>query len=255
MTGDNVYGIIKLVNRNTASDPTNTDYSATSLTGSGDEEILDYSDEFLGLKLTDESDIVLGSGEYSLWLLHWNGSSYEIPSASKIKFKSTDVEDTTANKNISEEFHTTNLHVTGNVKTDSIKILANDEYNDEYMLKYNEALNTLFVGDTDFQGYNVNVSGYNVAIVTEEFGGIFINEQGITIDSGYNGLKIGGGIKTNNTTFNILPDTATTINIGGAATELNIGKSGSAGTTTIKHTTDSTNKDTGALVVRRWCWY
>jgi hypothetical protein len=45
----------------------------------------------------------------------------------------------------------------------------------------------------------------------------------------------GGDITTNQTTFNLLNDTATTLNIGGAATTISIGSTAHTGTTTINN--------------------
>ena len=59
----------------------------------------------------------------------------------------------------------------------------------------------------------------------------------------------GGDIKTNQTTFNLLNNTVTTLNLGGDATTVEIGKSDAAGVISINATKDSTSKTTGALVV------
>jgi len=59
----------------------------------------------------------------------------------------------------------------------------------------------------------------------------------------------GGDIKTNQTTFNLLNSTVTTLNLGGDATTVEIGKSDAIGVISINATKDSTSKTTGALVV------
>jgi len=59
----------------------------------------------------------------------------------------------------------------------------------------------------------------------------------------------GGDIKTNQTEFNLLNSTVTTLNFGGAATSIEIGKNDAAGVISINSTKDSTSKTTGALVV------
>ena len=59
----------------------------------------------------------------------------------------------------------------------------------------------------------------------------------------------GGDIKTNQTTFNLLNSTVTTLNLGGDATAVEIGKSDAAGVISINATKDSTSTTTGALVV------
>jgi len=59
----------------------------------------------------------------------------------------------------------------------------------------------------------------------------------------------GGDIKTNQTTFNLLNSTVTTLNLGGDATSIEIGKDDSNGVISINATKDSTSSTTGALVV------
>ena len=59
----------------------------------------------------------------------------------------------------------------------------------------------------------------------------------------------GGDIKTNQTTFNLLNNTVTTLNLGGDATTVEIGKSDAAGVISINATKDSNSTTTGALVV------
>ena len=59
----------------------------------------------------------------------------------------------------------------------------------------------------------------------------------------------GGDIKTNQTTFNLLNSTVTTLNLGGDATAVEIGKSDAAGVISINATKDSNSTTTGALVV------
>jgi hypothetical protein len=59
----------------------------------------------------------------------------------------------------------------------------------------------------------------------------------------------GGDIKTNQSTFNLLNTTVTTLNLGGAATSIEIGKNDATGIISINSTKDSTSKTTGALVV------
>ncbi len=58
----------------------------------------------------------------------------------------------------------------------------------------------------------------------------------------------GGDLTTNQTTFNLLNSTATTINFGGASTAMTIGAN-AAGTVTIRNNTDATSTATGSLVV------
>lgn len=65
----------------------------------------------------------------------------------------------------------------------------------------------------------------------------------------------GGDIFTNQTTFNLVNTTATTINFGGAGTNITIGASGSGATTvrnkfTVTDTTNATSTITGAISVR-----
>lgn len=59
----------------------------------------------------------------------------------------------------------------------------------------------------------------------------------------------GGDIKTNQTTFNLLNSTVTTLNLGGNATTIEIGKNDATGVISINSTKDSTSTTTGALVV------
>jgi hypothetical protein len=59
----------------------------------------------------------------------------------------------------------------------------------------------------------------------------------------------GGDIKTNQTTFNLLNSTVTTLNLGGNATTIEIGKNDATGVININATKDSTSTTTGALVV------
>jgi len=59
----------------------------------------------------------------------------------------------------------------------------------------------------------------------------------------------GGDIKTNQTEFNLLNSTVTTLNLGGNATTIEIGKNDATGVISINSTKDSTSKTTGALVV------
>jgi hypothetical protein len=75
----------------------------------------------------------------------------------------------------------------------------------------------------------------------------------------------GGSLTSNNTTFNLLNTTVTTLNLAGAGTLINIGASTGTtaiknngtvagtlvvtGSTTVNSTTDSTSKDSGSLVV------
>ena len=59
----------------------------------------------------------------------------------------------------------------------------------------------------------------------------------------------GGDIKTNQTTFNLLNSTVATLNLGGDATSIEIGKDDSNGVISINATKDSTSSTTGALVV------
>ena len=59
----------------------------------------------------------------------------------------------------------------------------------------------------------------------------------------------GGDIKTNQTTFNLLNSTVTTLNLGGDATTVDIGKSDATGVININATKESTSSTTGALVV------
>jgi hypothetical protein len=59
----------------------------------------------------------------------------------------------------------------------------------------------------------------------------------------------GGDIKTNQSTFNLLNNTVTTLNLGGDATTVEIGKSDAAGVISINATKDSNSTTTGALVV------
>ena len=58
----------------------------------------------------------------------------------------------------------------------------------------------------------------------------------------------GGDLTTNQTTFNLLNSTATTINFGGASTAMTVGAN-AAGTVTIRNNTDATSTATGGLVV------
>tara|TARA_S200002703_G_scaffold60232_1_gene52137 strand:- start:463 stop:3477 length:3015 start_codon:yes stop_codon:yes gene_type:complete len=59
----------------------------------------------------------------------------------------------------------------------------------------------------------------------------------------------GGDIKTDQTTFNLLNSTVTTLNLGGDATTIEIGKNDATGVISINATKDSTSTTTGALVV------
>lgn len=59
----------------------------------------------------------------------------------------------------------------------------------------------------------------------------------------------GGDIKTNQSTFNLLNSTVTTLNLGGNATAIEIGKNDVNGVISINATKDSTSSTTGALVV------
>lgn len=59
----------------------------------------------------------------------------------------------------------------------------------------------------------------------------------------------GGDIKTNQTEFNLLNSTVTTLNFVGAATSIEIGKNDINGVISINATKDSTSSTTGALVV------
>ena len=59
----------------------------------------------------------------------------------------------------------------------------------------------------------------------------------------------GGDIKTDQTTFNLLNSTVTTLNLGGDATTIEIGKNDASGVISINATKDSTSTTTGALVV------
>jgi hypothetical protein len=58
----------------------------------------------------------------------------------------------------------------------------------------------------------------------------------------------GGDLTTNQTTFNLVNTTATTVNLAGAGTTLSVGAT--SGTTTFNSTTTSTDADTGAVVVK-----
>ena len=63
------------------------------------------------------------------------------------------------------------------------------------------------------------------------------------------GLNIDGGdVTTNQSSFNLLNDNALSITAFNAATTIGIGST--SGTTTVNHQTQSTDKDTGALVVK-----
>ena len=59
----------------------------------------------------------------------------------------------------------------------------------------------------------------------------------------------GGDIKTNQNTFNLLNTTVTTLNLGGDATAVEIGKNDATSVISINATKDSTSSTTGALVV------
>jgi hypothetical protein len=59
----------------------------------------------------------------------------------------------------------------------------------------------------------------------------------------------GGDIKTDQITFNLLNSTVTTLNLGGDATTIEIGKNDATGVISINATKDSTSTTTGALVV------
>lgn len=82
----------------------------------------------------------------------------------------------------------------------------------------------------------VNFAGAATTVAVGAAGGagvLTIKNDNVVLDGD---LQIkGGDLTTNQTTFNLLNATATTLNVGGAATAVNIGAAGGAGTLTIKN--------------------
>ncbi len=117
-----------------STDGGNTTYKAFTLVGADDVgatvpttgRILDETvssgessvDTFMGLGLQGTQESSLDPGVYGLHLLHKDGETWSvssIPTASKLKFKSTEIEDFTAGKSIYEELNTgkiNNINVT-----------------------------------------------------------------------------------------------------------------------------------------------
>lgn len=102
----------------------------------------------------------------------------------------------------------------------------------------------LFV-NTLTKGTN-NYAVYTAGATQNYFGGLTTFNSNITVN--------GGSIGTNQTTFNIVNSTATTINFGGAGTNITIGATTGATTirndTTVTSTTQASSTLTGALEVR-----
>lgn len=65
--------------------------------------------------------------------------------------------------------------------------------------------------------------------------------------------SVAAALTTDRTTFNLIDDTATTINFGGEATNVQIGDGGTSSSVTINGTTTSTTRSTGALIVAGGC--
>ena len=88
--------------------------------------------------------------------------------------------------------------------------------------------------------------------ITTTGGDLFVN-NGLSVGGAatvVGDLNVDGGdIKTNQTTFNLLNSTVTTLNLGGDATTVDIGKSDATGVININATKESTSSTTGALVV------
>ena len=98
-------------------------------------------------------------------------------------------------------------------------------------------------GANEFSAMELDVTSTTTALlsVTGDIAGATIVASG---DVSING----GDLYTNQTTFNLLNSTATTINFGGAGTAITIGAN-AAGSVVIRNNTDATSTGTGGLIV------